>query len=74
MKRFMLFAGKHYYPKGGLNDYIASFDTFEDAKEYVIMRNNLVEEDEPRFYDWANVLDREVVSDDGERIDIRLTE
>jgi hypothetical protein len=30
-KRFMLFAGSHYYPSGGMNDYVRSFDTVEQA-------------------------------------------
>ena len=31
MKRYMLFAGDHYYPSGGMNDYRGDYDTLEMA-------------------------------------------
>ena len=31
-KKFLLFAGNDYYPKGGARDLIGSFDTLEDAQ------------------------------------------
>ena len=31
MKRFMIFAYSSYYPSGGLEDVINSFDTLEEA-------------------------------------------
>jgi hypothetical protein len=34
MKRFILFAGHHYYPNGGVNDFHGSFDTITDAKNW----------------------------------------
>lgn len=34
-KRYALFAGEAYYPSGGFHDYLASFDSIEDAKEDV---------------------------------------
>lgn len=33
IKRFLLFAGDTYYPNGGWGDFIASFETKEDAIE-----------------------------------------
>jgi len=32
MKRFVVFAGSNYYPSAGLGDFVASFDTEEEAK------------------------------------------
>jgi hypothetical protein len=32
MKNFLLFAGHHYYPAGGWDDFIDSFDSLEEAK------------------------------------------
>lgn len=34
MRRFLLFHGKDYYPAGGIDDLLESFDTIESAKEY----------------------------------------
>lgn len=31
MKRYLLFAGSHYYPSGGWDDFKDSFDTIETA-------------------------------------------
>jgi hypothetical protein len=32
MKRFLLFAGDNYYPEGGWDDFINSFDTLEEVE------------------------------------------
>lgn len=34
MIAFFLFGGHHYYPKGGLLDYLNSFDTLEECQEW----------------------------------------
>lgn len=31
MKRYMLFAGDNYYPLGGMEDFVDSFDTIEET-------------------------------------------
>lgn len=31
MKRYLLFAGDHYYPSGGMDDFIKDFDTQNEA-------------------------------------------
>jgi hypothetical protein len=47
MKRYLLFAGPHYYPAGGVDDLISDFDTMVlVAKEIRDIRA-----------DWWNVLD-----------------
>jgi len=35
MKRFAVFAGSNYYPTQGLGDFVASFDTEDEAKQCV---------------------------------------
>ena len=31
LKRYLLFAGDYYYPSGGMNDFVDSFDSIEEA-------------------------------------------
>ena len=31
MKRYLLFTGENYYPRGGWKDFVASFDIVEEA-------------------------------------------
>ena len=33
-RRFIVFAYGQYYPRGGMADVVASFDSFEEAKSY----------------------------------------
>lgn len=33
MKKYLLFAGDYYYPAGGFNDFIGSFDSIDEAKQ-----------------------------------------
>jgi len=35
MKRYLLFAFYVYYPQGGMDDMIDSFDTLEEAKDRI---------------------------------------
>ena len=55
MKRYLLFAGGQYYPAGGMNDFRGSFDTFDDAKDFIL---NKITSDGYE-YDWGHVLDKE---------------
>ena len=48
-KRFMVFAGYHYYPCGGTCDCENSFDTEKEAIEWVNKDSN---------YDWSEIFDR----------------
>lgn len=34
-QRYMLFYGDTYYPGGGINDHRGSFETIDEAKEFV---------------------------------------
>ena len=58
MKRYLLFAGSHYYPSGGFNDFIGSFDTIEECQ----LEKNVTETHGDKsfsLYDWAHVVDGE---------------
>jgi len=50
LRQFLLFAGANYYPAGGWDDYIDSFDSVEDAKAHVDAQASM------RF-DWWHVID-----------------
>lgn len=47
LKRFLVFAGDHYYPKGGFNDLVGSKNTLEAAIELAKSQNT----------DWYQVID-----------------
>lgn len=55
MKRYMIFSGPLYYPTGGMDEFLADFDTIEEVLEY--MRNDA------NFLlgrgDWVQVYDTE---------------
>jgi hypothetical protein len=52
MKRYLLFAGDYYYPCGGMNDFIKSFDTANDAFEHALSLK----------VDWCHMLDSQTGS------------
>lgn len=35
MKRYMLFAASNYYPEGGWDDFVAAFDSVEEARTHL---------------------------------------
>ena len=59
MKRFLLFSGVNYYPRGGMGDFNDSFDTLEAARQRV----QLASESWHKFVvdgfnvDWAEIVD-----------------
>ncbi len=42
MKRFAVFNIEFYYPNGGMNDFYKSYDTLEEAMDYVIIERGLI--------------------------------
>lgn len=46
---FLLFAGNDFYPGGGWSDFIGRFDSFEEAKEFIIQNK--------KSYDWVQVVE-----------------
>ena len=64
MKRYLIFAGDQYYPRGGMRDCIGSADTYEEAQ-------TLLKEHEYAPFDWHHTFDRldeakDVDSDDAD--------
>lgn len=49
MKRFLLFSGDEYYPVGGWEDFKGSFDTKEEAEEFLSQQEVK--------YDWNQIID-----------------
>lgn len=56
LKRYLLFAGDHYYPKGGWDDFRDSFDTIEAAMN----AGEALLKAAPGC-DWAHILDTETM-------------
>ena len=48
-KRYWLFGGDAYYPNGGMNDFVGSFDEIEQAEECV--------KSEEYEFDWHHIFD-----------------
>ena len=63
--RYILFAGDAYYPSGGVNDIVATFNDLEYAKEHAEKPRKrypeFMSEAWTEHYDWANILDTETL-------------
>lgn len=62
MKRFLLFAGASYYPRGGWNDFQGDFDTLEEAQAKGPLCRDVYYAGD--FPDWWQVID----SSSGEKV------
>lgn len=49
LRRYLLFAGGHYYPNGGWNDFVESFDNLDQAKAVGLKLRE----------DWYHIFDTE---------------
>lgn len=58
MKRYLLFAGDQYYPRGGMYDLRGDFDTLEEAVEVASRGEPMIAES---GYDWWHVVDSEIM-------------
>jgi hypothetical protein len=56
MKRFLLFRGEQYYPRGGWHDFVDSFNTLEEARRATF---NVESWGWDFDTDWAMVVDSE---------------
>lgn len=62
-KPYLLIAGWNYYPQAGTDDWIACFETYEEAESRVIKINTLSDEDNMTLkvnnesYDWYKIID-----------------
>lgn len=53
-KRFLVFAGSDYYPSGGAEDFVSSYDSLGEAREnFEIIQENAC------FLNWWHVVDRD---------------
>ena len=59
MKRYLVFYGEIYYPKGGMNDFIGDSDTLEAAKECVLNAEKARSSGQYRLDTWAMIYDTE---------------
>lgn len=55
MKRFWLFFGEFYYPAGGMEDFVGSFDTVPDAT--VIAMSKKLRPDSSLDRYWFQIVD-----------------
>lgn len=55
VKQFLLFGFDKYYPEGGAEDFVADFDTLEEAEEFVKTHN-------PKRRDLYNIMDLATLS------------
>lgn len=53
MKQYLVFSGNIFYPSGGMEDYVTSYDTLEDAKAYVKSWQR------PFQMEWWHIADRD---------------
>jgi len=48
MKQYILFAFHYYYPQGGMDDMVSSFDTQQEAEDYIRLKD---------YYDEYQIFD-----------------
>lgn len=56
MKAYLLFAGHDYYPAGGFEDFLDSFDSIIEAQFHL---NAALDNDGHPFYDWGQIVCRD---------------
>ena len=62
MKKYIVFAGNDYYPRGGWNDFLFSVDNLEDLEDILGYEKNSIEtfylnRINNCAYDWLQVVD-----------------
>lgn len=68
MKRYLLFAGDTYYPRGGFRDLRGDYDTLEEARTAAEAGEPMIAES---GFDWWHIFDTEtkqVIDQGGENI------
>lgn len=57
MKKYLLFAGHHYYPSGGFDDFFGDFKSINDAKEWFGLNPDKIS---ASYLDhWCHVVDKD---------------
>lgn len=58
MKRYFVFGYYKYYPRGGMNDFLANFETEEEANNYVSdKRKSTAIDYDYDYYEVVDILD-----------------
>lgn len=60
MKRFCVFAFGMYYPQGGMNDFLGSYETEAEAHKAILTAENYEEFDEAHILDIKTELTRKI--------------
>ena len=59
MKKYLLFAGHNYYPKGGIDDFHGSFKSIMEAKEWFYTNLRVINDN---YIDhWGQIVERETL-------------
>lgn len=53
MRRYLLFGGADYYPLGGWNDFVGSYNTYEEAYEHKKLGRS-------QGYEWTHIVDTNI--------------
>jgi hypothetical protein len=53
MKRYLAFYGDNYYPNGGMDDFVGSYDTLDEAKSAVSEEH--LKRTHPPHYSWDSM-------------------
>ncbi|WAX21880.1 hypothetical protein [Stenotrophomonas phage RAS14] len=68
-KPYLLFAGHHYYPEGGMDDFKGKFETEEEAFEAVNTHNKTSGYGDR--WDWHHVTDIRILLEDNNGLAVR---
>jgi hypothetical protein len=62
MKKYLLFVGDNYYPKGGMDDFAGIFDTVEDAMEKGEEGTPYKDGSGYSFNDWYHIVEHDTMN------------
>ena len=62
MNAYLLFAGHHYYPKGGISDFRGDFESTDEAKQFCLDHNKNNEEGYEGVWHWWHIAKRDDLS------------
>ncbi len=51
--KYKLFCGGFYYPQGGYDDFIGSFETIQECKDFV--------ENSPETFEWSHIVENDKI-------------
>jgi hypothetical protein len=56
LKEYILFAGNKKSTSGGFSDYLAAFNTIEEAKDYLVTIDKQLSTSGRALFDWAHIV------------------